>query len=483
MNTPQRLLSNTALAYTSNIIVKAGNVLLFIFLGRFYGPEDAGIFNLGITFLTVTLALSAWGLHELLVREAAPRRNQSARYFVNFISLRLFLTLIGYAILLVALRHLLPYSDSTSEVIIIISLAVFPEAAFAIAHALFTAHEQLLVSTIASFTNSGFKLVAGYWLISQGQPLEIVSWVIPIGSTLGLMVFIPWLILLFKVERQVASARLSLGFTLSQLRYTPGFILIGFFSTIDFQLDTFLISLLLSEEDIGWYGAAQTIVLGFWMVAPAVRTAIYPLMSRYYQQDPAKLKVLYQKSTQYLLLLVLPIAVGITMLAQPIIMLIYGPSFAPSVPALQIMIWSIIFAYLAVPNARLMLVHNRQHQAGIMTGLTMLINVLLNMTLIPRMGIIGAALARTTSTAITYLMIYGYTQRYLFKSSLLTLVRAPLVSVILMAIVVWGLRDLPLFIPIIVGALVYGAAALLLGAISQEDRLYLKSFGSSEGRH
>jgi O-antigen/teichoic acid export membrane protein len=147
------------------------------------------------------------------------------------------------------------------------------------------------------------------------------------------------------------------------------------------------------------------------------------------------------------------------------------------------MIWSIVFAYLAVPNARLMLVHNRQRQAGMMTGLTMVTNVLLNVALIPRLGIIGAAMARTSSTAITYFMLYGYTQRYLLKAGLLSLVRGPLISVILMAVVVWWLRDLPLYIPIIIGAMIYGAAALLLGAISREDRLYLQRFGSSRKRH
>ncbi|MGD2048234.1 MAG: flippase [Chloroflexota bacterium] len=482
MNTPQRLLSNTALAYTSTVIIKAGNVLLFILLGRLYGPEDAGIFNLGITFLTVTLALSAWGLHELLVREVAPRRNQSARYFVNFISLRLLLTLIAYAILLIALRFLLPYSESTTAVIIIISLAVFPEAAFAITHALFTAHEQLHVSTVASIFNSGFKLVAGYWLINQGQPLEIVAWVIPIGSTLGLLVFIPALLLLYRKEKQVASAGLSYDFTLSQLRLTPGFILIGLFSTIDFQLDTFLISLLLSEEDIGWYGAAQTIVLGFWMVAPAVRTAIYPIMARYYQQDSSKLSVLYQKSTQYLLLFVLPVAMGVTILAQPIILLIYGPAFLPSVPVLQIMIWSIVFAYLSVPSARLMILNNRQHQAGIITGLTMLTNLLLNFLLITRIGVIGAALARTTSTFFTYLMLYGYSQRFLQKVSMVSLIRGPFISLVLMSVVVWFLRDFPLYIPIVSGGFVYCASALIFGAIPREDRSMLFKFSSSIGK-
>lgn len=479
MNTFKRFISNAALAYTSTVLSKSGNVLLFIIIGRQYGPKDAGMFNLGITYLVVVLALSAWGLHEILVREAAPRLEQSARYFVNFLLFRLFLTISAYGLLIAALRFLLPYNEITTNVIAIISLAVFPEAVFVMAQALFSAHQQLIFPTAGALISSVFKIGAGYWLISNGQAIEIVVWVIPIGSAIGLLVLIPAILLLFKKQKQRASAMPNLRFCLTNLRLTPGFILIGLFSTLDYQIDTFLISFFFTEQQIGWYGAAQTIVLGFWMVAPAIRLSIFPLFSRYFIHSPPKLKVVYQKSTRYLLLIALPIAAGVTILAEQIILFIYGPSFLPAVPVLQVMIWSIIFAYLAVPAARLILVNNRQKQAGIMTGISMLTNLILNLVMLQVIGFMGAAVARTASTALFYFMLLGYSQRFLIKNSFSSLLRGPFIAVILMSVVVWSLRELPMIVPIIAGALTYGAAALLVGAIPKEDRYYLYKFGSS----
>ena len=110
MNTVQRLFSNTFLALISQIVIKASNSLLFILIGRWLGPADSGVFSLGTTYFTLVFGLSALGLHELLVRELAPRREQSSRYFANYLALRVFLAFATYGLLLLGLRLFLPLS-------------------------------------------------------------------------------------------------------------------------------------------------------------------------------------------------------------------------------------------------------------------------------------------------------------------------------------------------------------------------------------
>jgi O-antigen/teichoic acid export membrane protein len=482
MNPVQRLFSNTTLAYIGNIVVKLGSSVLFILIGRLLGPTDAGTFNLGVTFFTIILALSDFGLQELFIRETAPRREESGRYLINYLALRTILVIIGYAILFALISFLLPYRPETKTVVLILSLAVLPEALFALFQALFVAHERLLVPTIAAVFNSAIKLGAGWWLLANHHPVTTIAWVMPIGSALSLLIFIPGLVHLFRRVPQKVSGRLDLTFSLSQLRYMPGFILISTFLTLDFQLDAFLISLFLSETDIGWYGAAQTIVLGFWMMATAFRTTLYPLMARAHQETPEKLPLIYRRAHQYLLLIALPIAVGITLLARPIINLIYGPGFDTAIPALQIMIWAVVFAFINVPNARLVLVRNRQQQAGWMTGISLVINVVLNLLLIPRYGIIGAAVARTTATAVLFFQLYLYAQRHLDVDSILPLISRPALAALIMAVAVWPIRHLPLFWPIITGIIVYGAAAFLLKAIPEDARQRLWQLSTVRGR-
>ncbi len=473
MNSLQRLASNTILAFISNIVVKASSALLFILVGRRLGPAEAGVFNLGVTYFTIALALSAWGLHELIVREVAPRREESKQYLLHYLAVRLLLALGTYGLVLLWLRLNLPYTAHTKQVILVFALAMFPEAVFTLLQGLFAAHERLLPPMLAALVNGGVKSGIGLWVLTHHGDALGLAWAIVAGSAVSLLVFIPALRHLF---RQTAPQRVhfSRQFAFSQLRLTPGFVVIGIFTTIDYQLDALLISLFLSEAELGWYGAAQTVMLAFWMMPTALRTALYPLMARYYYEAPERLPALYRRANRYILLGMLPVCAGITLIAPNIIRLIFADGFAPAVPALQVIIWAVISSFLMVPSARLLLVANRQSDAGWMTALSMVANLLLNLWLIPRWGITGAAAARVLATTFFFIAIYAYVQRHLLRDSLLPLLPRPLLATLLMTAAVWPLRHLWVVWPIMVGMLVYTLAIFLLRAIPPEDQRLLR---------
>lgn len=343
MNTLQRLLSNTALAFAANVVVKASTSILFILIGRNLGPTDSGIFSLGTTFFTIVLGLSALGLHELLVREIAPRREESAHYLVNYLGLRLVSTLLVYLGLVLALRFVLPYSPETEQVILILSLAAIPEAVYTICAALFEAHERLAVPTLAAVINSTIKIAGGFWLLRAGAGVVEIAWLMVIAGTISLLVFPPALIGLFRGAPQRIRPLPNIRFGWSQMRQTPGFFAIHLFSLLDYQTDAFLISLFLTETDLGYYSAALTITLAISLMTFAVRAAIYPVMARYAREAPDKLALLYAKANQYLIALSLPIAAAVCLLAEPIVTLIFGEAFLPAVPALQISVWAAVF--------------------------------------------------------------------------------------------------------------------------------------------
>lgn len=471
MNTSQRLVRNIFLSLTGNVAVKAGNSLLFIAISRGLGSADSGVFSLGITYYTFVAGLSALGLHELTVREVAPRRNESARYLVNFIALRLLSSISFYALLILGL-FFLPYSEQTTRVILILSLAAIPEAIFTICQALFEAHERLFVPVLAAVVSAGIKLGLGLWLLFQGASVVQIAWAVPLAVTLSLLIYIPGLISLFRRSPGQLPASLSLDFIRSQTGFMSSFFVIHLSSLLDYQTDALLISLILTEADVGYYAAAQTILLAFNLMPLAIRTAIYPLMSRYYHTETEKLAVLYNYVSRYLMLLVLPMAAGVTLLAEPIILLVFGEEFAPSVPVLQISIWAIVFLFLNVPHSRLMLIRNRQRVAGWFTGLAMVLNVMMNLVLIPRWGINGAAVARLLSTFAIYLSFYLYVRKNLMPSPLLPILVRPLIATTIMVMVILPLREMNLLVPILAGAAVYALASFLLGAIPAQDIAY-----------
>ncbi len=471
MNTIQRLLSNTFLAFASSIIVKAGNALLFILIGRQLGPAASGSFSLATTYFAFVFGLSALGLHEIMVREVPARREESGRYLSNYVALRVLLSAAVYGLLVLGLGLLAPYSAATTQVIVVLALAAIPEAVFSMCQSLFEAHERLLTPLLAATVSTGVKLAAGLWLLNRGADVVQIAWVVPLASLLGTLVFAVGLVRLFRHAPPQLPARLNLAFLRHHLGYMPSFFVIQLFSLLDYQADILLISLLLTENDVGQYAAAQTILLGFHLMPVAVRTALYPVMSRYYYQAPDKLAVLNDKISRYLLAVILPVATGVTLLAGPIIALVYGPAFGPATVALQVSIWAVVFLFLNVPHSRLALIYNRQRDAAFLLAGTTGLNIILNLILIPRLGILGAAIARLLASLALFLVFYVYAQTRITRVSLLPSPWRPLLATAAMGLAVWPLRDWPLLAPVAVGAVVYVAAALL-GIVPADDLIY-----------
>lgn len=469
MNTLQRLLSNTFLAFLANVVVRASTSLLFIMIGRNLGPTESGVFTLGTTFFTIVFGVSALGLHELLVRELAPRRAESARYVANYLVIRVAATVLTYLLLVVTLRLVLPYSAETERVILILSLAAIPEAIFSMGQAVFEAHEMLLVPSVAGLVNGGVRILGGLWLLRQGAGVEQVAWIVPISSMVSLLFLLPPLVRLLRTRPQSQPFRLDMAFARKQLLATPGFFLLQLFLILDYQVDTFVISLMLGETQLGWYSAAQTILLAVGLMAAAFRSALYPLMSRYNQSDPAKLAVLHEKATRYMLAVSLPMAAGIAILAAPIIDLIFGNAFAPAVPVLQVAIWSIPFLFMNVPSARLLMVRNYQKQASLVTGASLLTNLVLNLLLVPSMGIVGGAVARVVAAAVFFFSLQWLTRRAGVVIGFGDMAARTILATVGMAVVVWLLRDMSLPIPIAFGAAAYGLLALALKVVPPED--------------
>jgi O-antigen/teichoic acid export membrane protein len=475
MNPIQRLFSNTTLAFSARIVAKFSDVILFIIIARFLGPDDAGVFRLGKTYLTLALAFSALGLDELLVREIAPRRDDSNRYLVNFLGVRLLLATATYGALAVALLNLpLASTAQATAVILIYTLALFTEAAFFVLETIFIAYERLAAPMVAAAVNGGVKLVGGILILTITQDIVATAWIIPIGSGISLLVFVPALINLYRRYPQRQPARLDWRFSLMQLKQMPGFMMIGIFYNLNAQQDILLISIFLTDAELGYYGAAQSILMGALLLSAAVRSVIYPIMTRYYTHSPRKLPYLYHKLYQYLIIGILPLTTLICLLGNTIVNLIFTPTFTPTVLPLQIMIWELLFTFLHIPNARLMLVSGRQKQLGWITGLSMGLNLTLNLWLLPRYGLMSAAFIRAFTAFFAFFITYLYTQRKLLTYNLWLTFLRPATAVVIMAVIVWPMRHLPLIWPVFTGLIAYISFILLLGAFTDEDRRYLQ---------
>ena len=94
-----------------------------------------------------------------------------------------------------------------------------------------------------------------------------------------------------------------------------------------------------------------------------------------------------------MLIIGIPIGIGTSILAEKIILLVFGSSYTESVIALEILIWTIVFTFGGAAFTRLLEATDKQLTLTKITGIAAIFNIFLNLVLIPEFGLIGACVS------------------------------------------------------------------------------------------
>ena len=295
----------------------------------------------------------------------------------------------------------LGYEPSTEVVIILMLLSVFPENVNNLCWSCFAAFEEYQLTSIGALANVIFKLGLGALLIFLGADLALVIIAILVGHTIAMFIN------LTLVKRRYMPSgwqRPDPDFIRVQMRIAVPFIFVGMFFILDNRLDNILLSFFSTESEIGVYGAAMAVIVALSMVPEGYRIAILPVMSRYQQDDSTLLPSLFNRSYKFLLALAIPLVTATLIMADEIIRLIYREDLDGAILALRILAFGIIFIYLNILNNRLLIVHNRQDLIAKILLITLCINLIANVILMPRFGATGAAVARTLSLLSIFIL-------------------------------------------------------------------------------
>ena len=237
----------------------------------------------------------------------------------------------------------------------------------------------------------------------------------------------------------------------------------GVFSSMIFQSDTVMLSLMTDDSSVGQYSAAMRLVTGTLFIPGIYVASVLPALSRLYIHSKETLALVHAKSVQFLIWMALPLATGITLVASRLMGMIYGQEYASAAPVLALLGWAVACIYIGVFFSHLLVSIEKQATAMKIVGLAALVNVILNLVFIPVWGITGAAIAGV----ISQFMIVSVQAVVLHKSgyaiSWLIAIQKPLLAVSIMASVVLIMNQVlenspfATFMIIFVAAVIYGA--------------------------
>lgn len=304
--------------------------ILFIALtARRLGATEFGQFSFLAALLFVGNAFTTFGTDTLLIRELA-RAGEATDLLPRAFALQLALSALWIA------ATLLLEPDS---LLLLYSLSLFPLALSSIASAVFRGFERMDLLWLAGFINSLAQLVA-----------VVLSWDL-------------FSLCLFLLIGYFAAALISLAiccasfptFSLLPLldfrpifRLTLPFALLTTMSILSQRLGIFSVTVLIGERKAGYYSAAARLVEGLKLGHYAVLGALLPALSRAAQEARPKYRISFLALLGFSALL----ASVVTLTARPIVNLLYGSDYAPSIELLSVLAWTLapytVSAFLSV---------------------------------------------------------------------------------------------------------------------------------------
>jgi O-antigen/teichoic acid export membrane protein len=456
-----RTLRNSVLVVGARALAKLAVFVVVVLLWRHLGADNYGRFATMIVYVTLVGVVADLGMQTVFIRDASRDRGALTRYLANLLCARLLLSLVALLILAVALRLLSP--------------ALFPYTLAAFALLLTTSYSSLLraifyirgrlgYEAIAIVAESIVLLTLTLVAIDRHASWDVFLWVYT-ASYLFTCLF-AYAVLRWRWHERIA-VRLEPAFVrrllLAGLPLALGFTI----TTVYAQLDIVLLQLFKNFQVVGWYSAANKYVDAVAWIPQSAMGVVFPALSLLGAKDRRRLAFAYEKSFKMLAILGLPLAVGLGVTADSIVHFTRG--FEQSIPALRILAPSVVLLFVNNAFIYTLTAINRQLDFTRLALFTLVVNLVLNLALIPPFGYLGAAVASTTTEAALFVGGWWLLRRQRLPLSVVGSIGRVLASALVMGLVVYLIRSWPLAIVVIAGAAVYAGALFAFRAVDAEE--------------
>ena len=463
MSTVRRVAKNTGIIITGDVTFKILSLVVTIYLARYLGTIGFGKYSFVFAYLAFFSIITDLGLQAILVRDMARDPLIAPKLIGNAYIIRLILTVIAVASSVVVITFMSYPTDTTTYIYI----AAFTLLFISFSDFYATIFQANLRMDYSIFAKLVFKILSAgliFWIVfSHGTLMQVITALVFSEMVKAL--------LSYSFSRKFIRPQFKIDFGLWKYLFKEclPLALTSVIWVIYYHIDMVMLSMMMGDAPVGLYSAAHKLCDPFLLIPSALMMSLFPLMSTYFKTSQDKLIKSYTFSFRFLLIIMLPIAIGVTLLSGKIILLIYGIEFAYSTTALQILIWSIVFGSINSVLLSLLISINRQKLTTLSTGVCAIVNITLNFILIPTLSYNGAAIA----TVVTNVVLFGACFYFVSKQVLVLPVHKilvkPVIGGLIMGIFVCYFININMFLLVPLSGIVYLAALFALKTFTEED--------------
>lgn len=393
---------NTSWLFFERIARMGLALLVGIYVIRYLGPNHFGQLSYAQSFIALFAPFAALGLDGVVVRELV--RNPDGKQ--ELLGTAFWLKVGGASLSIVAILIAEIFTNNTSQdnsFILLLSIGLFLQGTNVIdlyfqsrAQSRYIVLVQLIQAAASSFVKIGLVFV------------EAPLWLFVISYTFDAILLALGFLFLAKIHGLLTIfLRFKLKIALSLLRESLPLVSAGLAVALYMRIDQIMLKAMLGNNAVGQFSAALRLSEVWYFIPMAICSSVFPAII----SAKANGDEIYNKRMQQLydlmVFLSIGVAIPVTLLAAPIIGLLYGSDYDESIIVLQIHIWSGPFVFIGVAMSNWLIVEGFGKKSLYRTMIGASVNIFANLGLIPFYGAAGAAIA-TLFSQIAANVIYDF---------------------------------------------------------------------------
>lgn len=393
-------LHNTNWMLCEQILRITYGLLIGIWIARYLGPEKFGVLSYSLSILAIAGGIAKIGLDGVLVRELVNNKKELELYLGTAFWLRIIASVLVFASVVTVMSFF--NNDMTIRIFVSIITIGLLFQSYEVVDFYFQSQVLAKHSAISKVIQLMISTVTRVVLISGGY--ELLWFAVATlfdAMALALIFYIKFKINgdklnLFCFEKKIAIKLLldSYPFMLSIVSFI-----------IYLQLDSIMIGGIMGSYYVGLYAASLKITSAHFFISTVIVVSIFPAILEIKEFSAKKYKRRIGQIFSFLFYLNLIVAVILYFLADIFIAKLYGDDFKTSSTLIILQSFSIIFASIGFFYQQILVGENKGGVALYRSISGLVINFILNYTLIPLYGLVGAALALLISQIISNYII------------------------------------------------------------------------------
>lgn len=386
----------------ATVIIRGGSgiarILLLLLIAKRFGPDDFGRLSLVLSLVEIVRVIADFGLDVVTIRRFSINKLLSERILGNALSLKLISATLGYIASIVLYWSL--YQDSNGIVLaFIIGASLYTTLLLNAFTSYFQANLNMSSIIISSLVSACSYISLTFLGLYLHWSLVSFALIIPASEIINLLIT-------SSIFKKTAFVRLRLDrrIVLGLIRESAPVAIGAIAVVLYLRLDNLLVGLFLNEASVGVYSAGYRLTEPFMLVFSSLSLSIYASLSRSKKNDMSN-------NVGQNLFRILATVVGLSSAGAFLLsffavrlMAMISPEYANAVTVLRILSLSIVFKAV---NAQLTAMINSRGRYSIITVVALInlaVFLALNLLMIPRYGIIGAAIVVTTTEGINTVM-------------------------------------------------------------------------------